>query len=145
MSFLSLPLEIHQRIISFLLSNHDVAALSLQCRTLHSLCDMTTRKKYHRISVSAGEEDIDKPFALLMDILKRPSLGNYVRHVECCTATSSHMDYKQVKSQRDLSNEEIDLVKKAVKKGGFTGLQLDRVVNMLMRRMEKTATYYDYQ
>ena len=55
------------------------------------------------------------------------------------------MDYKQVKSQRDLSNEEIDLVKKAVKKGGFTGLQLDRVVNMLMRRMEKTATYYDYQ
>ncbi|KAF4767684.1 hypothetical protein N7455_011307 [Penicillium solitum] len=106
---------------------------------------MATRKKYHRISVSAGEDDIDKPFALLMDILKRPSLGNYVRHVECCTATSSHMDYKQVKSQRDLSNEEINLVQKAVKKGGFTGLQVDRVVNMLMQRMEKTATYGGYR
>ncbi|OQD62059.1 hypothetical protein PENPOL_c014G02440 [Penicillium polonicum] len=145
MSFLTLPLEIHQRVISCLLSNRDVAALSVQCRTLHSLCDMATRKKYHRISVSSGEEDIDKPFALLMDILKRPSLGNYVRHVECCTATSSHMDYKQVKYQRNLRNEEIDLVQKAVKKGGFTGLQVDRVVNMLMQRMEKTATYGGYR
>ncbi|KOS48628.1 hypothetical protein ACN38_g323 [Penicillium nordicum] len=106
---------------------------------------MAKRKKYHRISVSSGEEDIDKPFALLMDILKRPSLGNYVRHVECCTATSSHMDYKQVKSQRNLSNEEIDLVQEAVKKGGFTGLQVDRVFNILMQRMEKTATYDGYR
>ncbi|CAI7565773.1 unnamed protein product [Penicillium viridicatum] len=106
---------------------------------------MATRKKIHRISVSSGEEDIDKPFALLMDILKRPSLGNYVRHVECRTATSSHMDYKQVKSQLDSRNEEIDLVQKAVEKGGFTGPEVDRVVNMLMQRMDKTATYGGYR
>lgn len=145
MSFLSLPLEIHQRVISCLLSNRDVAALSVQCRTLHSLCDMATRKKYHRIGVSSCEEAIDKPFALLMDILKRPSLGNYVRHIECRTATSRHMDYKQVNSQRDLSNEEMTLVREAVKKGGFTGPQEDRVVNMLMQRMEKTARFSSYR
>ncbi|KGO48344.1 hypothetical protein PEX1_021370 [Penicillium expansum] len=105
---------------------------------------METRKKYHRISVSSCEEAIDKPFALLMDILKRPNLGNYVRHIECRTATSRHMDYKQVNSQRDLSNEEMTLVREAVKKGGFTGPQEDRVVNMLMQRMEKTATFSSY-
>ncbi|KGO73222.1 hypothetical protein PITC_003100 [Penicillium italicum] len=106
---------------------------------------MATRKKYHRISVSSCEEDIDKSFAFLIDILKRPSVGNYVRHIECCTATSRHMDYKQVNSQRDLSNEEINLVREAVKKGGFTGPQEDRVVNMLMQRMDKTATFGDYR
>ncbi|CAI7601843.1 unnamed protein product [Penicillium glandicola] len=145
MSFLSLPLEIHQRIISCLLSNRDVAALSVQCRILHSMCDMATRKKYHRISVSSGEENIDKPFELLMDILKRPSLGNYVRHIECCTPTNRHMDYKEAKSQRDLSNKEMNLVRKAVRQGGFTGPQEDRVINMLMQRMEKTATFGDYR
>ncbi|KAJ5375685.1 hypothetical protein N7517_007691 [Penicillium concentricum] len=101
---------------------------------------MATRKKYHRISVSSGEEDIDRPFALLMDILKRPNLGNYVRHVECCTATCMRMDYKEVESQRDLSNEEMNLVRSAVRKGGFTA-QEDRVVNMLTQRMDKTATF----
>lgn len=145
MSLLSLPLETHQRVITYLLSHRDVAALSVQCRTLHSLCDMATRKKYHRISVSSGEEGIDKPFALLMDILKRPSLGNYVRHIECCKATSRHMDYKEANSQRDLSNEEMILLRKAARKGGFKGPQGDRVVNMLMQRMEQTATFGDYR
>ncbi|KAJ6150405.1 hypothetical protein N7471_001604 [Penicillium samsonianum] len=106
---------------------------------------MATRKKYHRISVSSGEEGIDKPFALLMDILKRPSLGNYVRHIECCKATSRHMDYKEANSQRDLSNEEMILLRKAARKGGFKGPQGDRVVNMLMQRMEQTATFGDYR
>ncbi|KAJ5972971.1 uncharacterized protein N7479_002889 [Penicillium vulpinum] len=99
------------------------------------------RKKYQRISVSSGEENIDESFAFLMDILKRPSLGNYVRHVECCKSIYEygHIDYKEVKSQRDLSNEEMNLVRNAVRKGGFKGTQEDRVVNMLMQRMEKTA------
>ncbi|KAJ5437526.1 hypothetical protein N7445_006070 [Penicillium cf. griseofulvum] len=140
MSFLSLPLEIHQRIISYLLSNRDVAALSVQCRTLHSMCDMATRKKYHRISVSSAEEDIDRSFDLLMDILKRPNLGTYVRHVECCNATYRRMGYKEAKFQRDLSEEEMNLVRKAVRKGGFTARE-ERVVNMLMQRMGKTATF----
>ncbi|KXG50505.1 uncharacterized protein PGRI_069960 [Penicillium griseofulvum] len=140
MSFLSLPLEVHQRIISYLLSNRDVAALSAQCRTLHSMCDMATRKKYHRISVSSAEEDIDRSFELLMDILKRPNLGTYVRHVECCYATYRRICYKEAKSQRELSEEEMNLVRKAVRKGGFID-QEDRVINMLMQRMEKTATF----
>ncbi|EKV12331.1 hypothetical protein PDIG_44590 [Penicillium digitatum PHI26] len=107
---------------------------------------MATRKKYHRVSVSSNDEDnIEISFALLMEILKRPSLGDYVRHIECRTATSRHLDYKQVNSQRDLSNEEMTLVREAVKKGGFTGLHESRVVNMLMQRMEKTATFGNYR
>ncbi|OQE34808.1 hypothetical protein PENCOP_c015G01691 [Penicillium coprophilum] len=145
MSFLNLPLEVHQRIISCLLSNRDVAALSAQCRTLNSMCNMATRKKYHRIIVSSCEEDIDNSFALLMDILKEPSLGNHVRHVECRNPASVYMDYTEAKSQRDLSNEELDFVRNAVRKGGFTA-QEDRLVNMLMQRMDKTATLpYQYR
>ncbi|KAJ5822563.1 hypothetical protein N7447_004903 [Penicillium robsamsonii] len=104
---------------------------------------MATRKKYHRISVSSGEEGIDRPFALLMDVLKRPSLGNYVRHIECCAVTCMRMGYKEGESQRDLSNEEMNLVRNAVRKAGFTA-QEHRVVNMLMQRMDKTATI-DYR
>ncbi|QQK45246.1 F-box domain protein [Penicillium digitatum] len=144
MSFLSLPLEIHQRVISYLLSNRDVAALSAQCRTLHSLCDMATRKKYHRVSVSSNDEDnIEISFALLMEILKRPSLGDYVRHIECRTATSRHLDYKQVNSQRDLSNEEMTLVREAVKKGGFRNREHITVAGRQVRRGHLTPTHME--
>ncbi|KAJ5173655.1 uncharacterized protein N7500_001586 [Penicillium coprophilum] len=106
---------------------------------------MATRRKYHRIIVSSCEEDVDNAFALLMDILKRPSLGNYVRHVECRNPTSEHMDYSEAKSQRDLSDEELNLVRNAVRRGGFAAQQ-DRLVNILMQRMDKTATFaYRYR
>jgi hypothetical protein len=141
MLFLSLPYEIHQRIISYLLSNRDVAALSIQCRTRHTICDMATRQKYHRIIVSSEEERIDNAFDLLMNILKCPTLGQYVRQVECWEATSRDSDYKEIKYQRDLSDEEMGLLRKAVRKGGFTGPKEEPVVNMLMQRIEKAGSY----
>ncbi|KAJ5545297.1 hypothetical protein N7535_006320 [Penicillium sp. DV-2018c] len=139
MPFLSLPREIHQQIISYLPSNHDVAALSIQCRTLHTMCDMAARHKYHRIIVSSDEEKLDRAFDLLMDILKCPTLGQYVRCIECWEGTSTNPVYKEIKYQRDLSTEEMDLVRKAVRKGGFTGPREEPIVNMLMQRIEKAG------
>ncbi|KAJ5123642.1 hypothetical protein N7448_009739 [Penicillium atrosanguineum] len=115
MSFLELPLEIQQRILSNLLSNSDVAALSIQCRALHSISDMATRKKYHHISVCRSEDGIDAPFGLLME----------------------------TKSQRGLSDEDTKLVQAAVRKAGFTGPDEHQVVNMLMQRLDGTSGGFD--
>jgi hypothetical protein len=139
MDFLTLPLEIHQKIISYLLSNRDVAALSIQCRFLHSVCDMATRKRFHRISISKSESSIDEAFSFLLEILKQPQLALYVRHVEYhFTVMSRRADYKEAGLMRDLKSEEIDLIRKAVRKGGFIGPKEDRVVNMIMQRTDST-------
>lgn len=145
MSFLSLPLEVHERIISYLLCNRDVAALSIQCRTLHAMCDMKMRQRYHQISVSSSEESVDNAFEFLMDILRRPILGQYVRHVECSKPTTRHLDYEEVEYERDLSSEDMALLRKAVNQGGFKGPKEDRIVNMLMRRMDNTSNFFGYR
>ena len=139
MSFLSLPLEVLHRIISYLLSIYDVAALSRQCRALHSLCDMVARGKYYRIKICSEKQNTDEPLALIMDILKRPILGHYVRKVDSTRPPVNgwFTVHEEVKFQRDLSNEEIGLVRKALRNGGFTSLQGDRVVNMLMKKRAK--------
>ncbi|KAE8371009.1 hypothetical protein BDV26DRAFT_287110 [Aspergillus bertholletiae] len=70
-----LPVEIHHQILSFLPSHRDVAALSIQCRSLHAQCDMIMRKKYRRVRIDSDDKSLNKAFATLMEVLKRPSLG----------------------------------------------------------------------
>ncbi|KAJ5357165.1 hypothetical protein N7541_004323 [Penicillium brevicompactum] len=142
MSFLALPLEIHCQIISYLLSNRDVAALSIQCRALHSMCDMAARKKYHQIIITEGESGVDTAFEFLLDILKRPELALYVRHLENNTVVTRNMDYKEAEPMRELSTEEMTLFRKAVRMGGFLGAKEDRVVNMLMQRMDNALNQF---
>ncbi|KAJ5784006.1 uncharacterized protein N7518_009683 [Penicillium psychrosexuale] len=101
---------------------------------------MVARGKYYRIQICS--ENTDKPLAMIMDILKRPILGHYVRKADSTRPlsnryTSANTDNKEVKFQRDLSSEEIGLVRKALRTGGFTSLQEDRVVNMLMTKRAK--------
>ena len=134
---ISQPTPRVHRIISYLLPIYDVAALSRQCRTLHSLCDMVARGKYYRIKLCAENENTDKPLALIMDILKRPILDHYVRKVGSTRPSYSQFtntDNKEVKFQRDLSKEETGIVRNALRTGGFTSLRQDRVVNVLMRK-----------
>lgn len=142
MSFLALPLEIHCQIISYLLSNRDVAALSIQCRALHSMCDMPARKKYHQIIISEGESGVETAFEFLLEILKRPELALYVRHLENNTAVARNMDYKEAEPMRELSTEEMTLIRKAVRIGGFIGAKEDGVVNMLMQRMDNALNQF---
>ncbi|KAJ6030717.1 uncharacterized protein N7446_000219 [Penicillium canescens] len=105
---------------------------------------MATREIYDKISIYSNDESLDAAFGLLMNILKRPSLGHYVRHIESCSATSCHMDYKKAPPQRGLSDEDTALVREAVKKAGFLGSSEDRVVNILMQRMEDATGEYGY-
>lgn len=136
-SFVDLPKEIHRRILSFLLSNEDVAALSVQCRALYEICEMDLRKKFDQILITYHKEDLDTGFTLLMEILKRPVLGRYVRQIECPDSPLCDDDYREGTRLHELGNQEIQLLRAASRKAGFVGPREDRVVNMLMQKILK--------
>lgn len=106
------------------------------------MCDMATRKQYHRINILQGEFGVDRAFEFLMEILKRPELALYVRHVENHTAVTCYTDYRESEPMRELSTEEMTLIRKAVRMGGFIGPKEDQVVNMLMQRMDNALNYF---
>ncbi|KAE8417094.1 hypothetical protein BDV36DRAFT_296410 [Aspergillus pseudocaelatus] len=129
-----LPIEIHHRILSFVHSHRDVAALSIQCRSLHTLCDMSMRKKYRRVRIDSNDKSLNKAFAMLMEILKRPSLGRYVRHIECSKGPPCFDDYtERTNSLRDLNDKEMQLLRAAICRAGFTGSETGRILNMVMQ------------
>ncbi|KAI9929540.1 hypothetical protein ASPWEDRAFT_183991 [Aspergillus wentii DTO 134E9] len=136
MPFLTLPPEVHHRIISHLLSNRDVANFSIQCRTLHALCDMETRKKYNRIHITGRDEGIDRAFNLLMDIIRRPSLGYFVRQIDHWQPLRGPEEYKEGVFERELSDEDMRLLASAVRKAGFVDRNERRVINMLMQKKQ---------
>lgn len=134
MLLIGLPIEILHRVLSYLPSHRDVAAVALQCRALAEICEMRARKQFVNIKVSHRKKSIDPAFEQLMRILKRPILGHYVRYIECIPkALESGADYVMREYQRDLSEEEMRLLRAAVRNAGFEGSE-DRVVNMLMQR-----------
>ncbi|KAJ5753480.1 uncharacterized protein N7511_007633 [Penicillium nucicola] len=105
---------------------------------------MPTRKLYDKISIYANDESLDAAFGLLMKILKRPMLGQYVRHVESCSATARALDFKETAPQRGLSEQDTALVRDAVRKAGFSGHSAERIVNMLLQRMEHATGSYGF-
>ncbi|KAF7137024.1 hypothetical protein CNMCM5793_006828 [Aspergillus hiratsukae] len=139
LSFTDLPSEIHHQIISHLDSNRDVAALSLQCQALHSLCDMSNRKKYRRVRITPSIADLDRGFEMLMDILRKPSLGRYVRHIEYKQTVTRYQEYAVKPPKRKLNESDMWLLRSAMQRAGFTGALEDRVINMLMRESLKSV------
>ncbi|KAL3453537.1 hypothetical protein BJX65DRAFT_264230 [Aspergillus insuetus] len=138
----SLPLDIQHHILSYLLSPRDIASLSTQCKTLHRLCDMSTRHKYHSVKIEPSTDSIDTAFTLLMDILRRPVLGRYIRHIEVRAAPPRRVRYTQLEPQREISEGDMRLLRGAVKNAGFGDLDLEgQVVNMLLQRMDYGTTY----
>ncbi|KAJ5808007.1 hypothetical protein N7474_009276 [Penicillium riverlandense] len=150
MSFLSCPPETSHQIISYLDSSRDVAALSLACRALHSMCNMPMRKKFHLIRVYPDDEGIEQAFGLLMSILKQPSLGQYVREIRYYGRPTHSGDWENVKKEqhpRDLSESEMDLLKSYVRRAGFTGSNENSVLNMLVQKKtggnRERESYFD--
>lgn len=136
MPFLNLPSEIQQQVLSYLLWNRDLVSLSLQCRALHSLCNLETRKRFHRIRVTASDNDIERAFGLLLEILQNPHLGQYVRCLECWESPpviAAQYD-RTPQYQRHLSDAEMTLMRAAVQRAGFTGPEEEYVINMLMQK-----------
>lgn len=140
MSFLLLPLEIKNEIISQIPSIDDLAALSQSCRSMHQLCDVKRRKQFHRIRVSGKDAFINQTFDILMEILKKPSLGNYVREIQQQRRPSPGAPYIGRDEQRKLSEGDMNLIREAVKRAGFSGTQESAVINMLMQNTSKAGS-----
>lgn len=130
----NLPNEVLQQIISYLHFNRDVAALSIQCHSLHALCDMATRKKYRQIRIAPINWSLDIAFARLMGILKQPRLGRYVRCIENWEKPMESEHYVLGEDQRKLPEEEMQLLCAATQNAGFVSSEGEAVMNMLLQK-----------
>ncbi|KAL2846918.1 hypothetical protein BJY01DRAFT_167953 [Aspergillus pseudoustus] len=132
----SLPLDIQQHIISYLISIRDVAALSTQNKALHRLCDMEMRHMYHSAKIEGNSGSLDIAFDLLLDILRRPALGHYIRHIEVRGREPRRLQYTEREPQRELSVEDTQLLRNAIRKAGFPEEEESRILNMVLQRMD---------
>ncbi|KAF9887234.1 hypothetical protein FE257_010362 [Aspergillus nanangensis] len=133
MALLSAPREIRELIISYVSSIDDLAALSQSCRAMYSICDMKARRRFHKISVYPNDTSINETFDMLMEVLRRPSLGKYVRELQQGWRPSRETSYVEMETQRDLPASDMDLLQTAVQKAGFVGSEGCTVLNMLMQ------------
>ncbi|KAI9039220.1 uncharacterized protein KD926_009854 [Aspergillus affinis] len=131
--FTDLPFEILTRILSYLLSHRDIAALSIQCRFLHAVCDMDTRRRYRRIRITPDKKSLNRAFDRLFKILKRPSLGRHVRRIEYINCTSYETERIYPPGyERDPTPEETRLLLTACHAAGFGRSDDDNLMAMLL-------------
>lgn len=133
----SLPDETLLRILSYLPSHTDTAALSLQCHRWHRLCDMSNRRKYRRVKLRETL-DLAVAFKMLRSILKTPRYGGYVRHIELNRSPS--LDYGFVQSytakppQRSLQPKDQVRLTAAIRQAGFDcPEEQEKVLNILLQ------------
>lgn len=108
-----LPDEILLEITSQLPSIKDLAALSAQCRRLNHLIDIANRSRFHRIRLRKSKVDT---VPLLMDILKQPKLGLYVRQLEINTY---HLFGIRVQPFEETETEDAKLIAAGIRAAGF--------------------------
>ncbi|KAJ5096992.1 hypothetical protein N7456_007713 [Penicillium angulare] len=96
---------------------------------------MKTRERFDRIRIHPHDTSINMNFDLLMEILKRPRLGNYVREIQQYWRPIHNVAYVERQGQRGLklSTNEMNLICAAVQRAGFSGPQESAVINMLMQ------------
>ncbi|KAJ5971870.1 uncharacterized protein N7479_001788 [Penicillium vulpinum] len=137
MSLQSFPDEILLRILSYLPSHTDAAALSLQCHRWHRLCDMSNRRKYRRIKLREPF-DLTVAFKMLRSILKTPQYGRYIRYIELNRSPS--LDYGYVHSytvkppQWPIRPKDQVRLTAAVRRAGFNcPEEQEKVLNILLQ------------
>lgn len=133
-----LPTEVLLLIIGLIRPNRDFLAFSRTSRSIHNLTknELPMRQKYRRIRIKE-KSDFDKAFAILLSILRRPQLGDYVHHIEFDRPPGGYADY-EIKNDdlKELSDEDHTRLRQAVKDAGFTGEYADKVINMVLQPTE---------
>ena len=129
-----LPGEVLLRIISYVHSTSGLAALAMQCRCLHGLCDMTTRKQYYRIRLQ-GKADLQEGTELLLTILRHPIRGTYVRHLKFdqdVPYVTSYPESHYAEYEGPVAEDDVARVCAAVRRAGFSGREGRLVVNSIL-------------
>lgn len=139
MSLQSLQDEALLRILSYLPSHTDAAALSLQCHRWHRLSDMSNRRKYRRVKLREPL-DFAVAFSMLLSILKTPRYGDYVRHIELNRSPSPdhyhefEQPYTDKPLQRSLRPKDQVRLTAAIRRAGFEGPEeQDKVLKTLLQ------------
>ncbi|KAJ5190596.1 uncharacterized protein N7498_009581 [Penicillium cinerascens] len=68
-----------------------------------------------------------------MNIVKRPCLGHFVKRIEYLHKPRTGDDYPELPYQRDLSADDMRLLRRAVQNAGFQGDKEEKIINMLMQ------------
>ncbi|KAJ5771664.1 hypothetical protein N7520_002193 [Penicillium odoratum] len=68
-----------------------------------------------------------------MNIIKRPCLGHFVKRIEYVHRPKGAHEYPGFPYQRDLSADDMRLLRRAVENAGFQGDKEDKIINMLMQ------------
>lgn len=113
-SLQSLPNELLLQVIANLDSHRDVAVLSQQCRRFHHLCDMSSRRKYHRVRLRC-HSDSDFALKFILSILREPRLGTYVRDLEITEAGGEPW----LSTEVSLPPEDWARLERAIRHAGF--------------------------
>lgn len=141
--FSKLPAEILLLIVSEVRSNRDLAAFSRSCRSVYDLSrnQMPLRRKYRQIRLKSNS-DLEKAFSLLIAILRRPQLGDLVRHLELDRPPTSYHEYEiRNKDLRNLESEDLERLRTAVENAGFTGEYGVKILNMVLQPYEFGSAY----
>ncbi|PWY95955.1 hypothetical protein BO94DRAFT_482970 [Aspergillus sclerotioniger CBS 115572] len=150
LSVSDLPADILLHLISFLDHSSDVRALSAISPALHALIhahDLITKTHYRSLRISSIR-DANHAFTTLLAILRNPKLGSYLRHIEMDIPIRSPLSYLPRKHDRSLSEADMQLLRRAINKAGFTATGEDRLLNMLMQEIIPARdwgylTYYE--
>jgi hypothetical protein len=100
----------------------------------HSSCEKDDREAYRQILIDDDEHNLEYTFQLLMNIVRRPCLGHFVKRIEYVHRPNSGDDYPELPYQRDLSADDMRLLRRAVEIAGFQGDKEDKIINMLMQK-----------
>lgn len=98
-----------------------------------SSCEKADRGAYRKILVNDDQHNLEYTFQLLMDIVGRPCLGHFVKRIEYAYMPSDGDDYPELPYQRNLSADDMYLLRRAVQNAGFRGNKEEKIINMLMQ------------
>ncbi|KUL85438.1 hypothetical protein ZTR_06788 [Talaromyces verruculosus] len=133
-----LPTEVLLLIINLIRPNRDFLAVSRTSRLFHNLTrnELPLRRKYRRIRIKE-KSDFDKAFTILLSILRRPQLGDYVHHIEFDRPPGGYADY-EIKNEdlKELNDEDSQRLRIAVKNAGFADEYAEKVINMVLQPTE---------
>jgi hypothetical protein len=98
-----------------------------------SACEKLDRGTHRNILVNDDQHNLEYTFQLLMDIVRRPCLGHFVKRIEYVCWPGEGDDYPELPYQRNLTADDMRLLRRAVQNAGFQGDKEEKIINMLMQ------------
>jgi hypothetical protein len=132
-NFPSLPDELLLMIFRNVQDHRDVVSLALQNKRFHALSDLKTRRKFRRTQ-SACDTDMARALKMLLLILKRPHLGEYVRHlkIDCGRGCRDEDPLRE----EDLEPEDVERLKQAIRNAGFVEEEVPQMMEAMFPKVE---------